>query len=104
MTTGSRKSAVFVLLALLLLPTVYRLSAKDRHYDYLLRGLLDAQECIHRACRIDFDGDGVPGSLLIDRTSPAEYYDSWLVAIENGGEILRLLIVVSTILCARSRS
>lgn len=82
--------ALFLLLALLPLPILFWLSAKDRHYDEILREIRDAQECSIQPCKIDFDGDASPGLLLMDRASPAEYYDSWLVAIENGREILRL--------------
>jgi hypothetical protein len=82
--------SVFALLVLLPLPVAYWLYAKDRRYDVVLEGPLDAQECIHSACQIDFDGDGLPGSLIIDQGSPAEYYDSWLVVKESNREVLRL--------------
>jgi hypothetical protein len=81
---------ILLLLALLPFPICYWLSAKDRHYDDVLRGIRDAQECKDQPCKLDFDGDAIPGLLKIDRASPAEYYDSWLVATENGHEILRL--------------
>jgi len=81
---------VVLLLALLPFPLVYWLSAQDRHYDELLTGIRDAQECVSEPCKVDFDGDAIPGLLYIDRASPAEYYDSWLVAVDKGHEILRL--------------
>ena len=81
---------VVFLLALLPFPIVYWLSAQDRHCDEVLKGIRDAQECVNEPCKVDFDGDAIPGLLYIDRASPAEYYDSWLVAVEKGHEILRL--------------
>jgi len=86
----TRHLVIALLLALLPFPIVYRLSAKDRSYDDVLRTIRDAQECTYAPCKVDFDGDAVPGSLFIDQGSPLEYYDSWLVATENGQEILRL--------------
>ena len=81
---------ILLLLALLPFPIIYWLSATDRHYDDVLTRIRDAEECTYQPCKLDFDGDGIAGLLKIDRTSPAEYYDSWLVATENGQEILRL--------------
>ncbi len=81
---------MLLLLALLPFPIIYWLSAKDRHYDDVLRGMQDAQECTDQPCKLDFDGDAIAGLLEIDRASPPEYYDSWLVATEHGHEILRL--------------
>jgi len=86
----TRTLVILLLLALLPFPIIYWLSAKDRHYDDVLRGMRDAQECTEQPCKLDFDGDTVAGLLKIDRASPAEYYDSSLVAMENGHEILRL--------------
>jgi hypothetical protein len=81
---------ILLLLALLPFPILYWLSATDHHYDNVLAGIRDAQECTAEPCKLDFDGDAIAGLLKIDRASPAEYYDSWLVATENGQEILRL--------------
>lgn len=81
---------ILLLLALLPFPIIYWLSARDRYYDDVLKGIRDAQECTNEPCKLDFDGDAIAGLLKIDRASPAEYYDSWLVATENGHEILRL--------------
>jgi len=81
---------ILLLLAMLPFPIIYWLSATDRHYDDVLRGVRDAEECTYHPCKLDFDGDGITGLLKIDRASPAEYYDSSLVATENGQEIFRL--------------
>jgi hypothetical protein len=37
----------------------------------------------------NFDGDAVPGTLSIDRTSPAPKFDSWWVVTDSGKELLR---------------
>lgn len=81
---------IFLLLALLPFPIIHWLSGTDRHYDDVLAGIRDAEECTYQPCELDFDGDGIAGLLKIDGVLPAEYYDSWLVATENGQEILRL--------------
>lgn len=47
--------------------------------------------CIDAPCEVDFDGDGKPGLLMLDREKPpAPKYDSWLVVNEGGRELLRL--------------
>ena len=51
--------------------------------------LLERYECNRDLCEADFNGDGVLGALLIDRTAPVPDFDSWLVVRDSGKELLR---------------
>src|SRR5882762_6329372 len=50
---------------------------------------LEKYACNREVCEADFDGDGIPGTLSIDRTSPAPNFDSWFVVRDSGKEFLR---------------
>lgn len=68
-----------------------RFSLRDDHYNKLV---LD-HERVQDESRADFDGDGTPGTLMIDRkTAPpqASYpgIQAWIVVIDSGRELLRL--------------
>lgn len=51
--------------------------------------LLEKYECNRNVYEADFDGDGIPGTLSIDRSAPAADFDSWLVVVDSGTELLR---------------
>lgn len=76
---------VFVLLLTVPMLITYWLSAKDRSYDEILR----LYECQDNICNADFDGDGMLGQLIVEEAPPSSY-DSWLVVIDSGRELLRL--------------
>lgn len=63
------------------------LSTKESRYIETIR----QHECQRDVCEADFDGDGRPGRLVIDRTIPPPIgYHAWLIVIDNEQEILRL--------------
>jgi hypothetical protein len=64
---------------------VYFFEHRIKHYE----ALLEKYECDRRVCEADFDGDGRPGTLSIDRTAPAPKFDSWFVIVDSGKELLR---------------
>ena len=72
---------------LLVVPTLVVYGFWHRIYRYHL--LLNEHECQRNVCEADFDGDGVQGSLSVDKNMPAEDFDSWLVVTDSGKELLR---------------
>jgi len=67
------------------------LSSQDANYTEAIA----KYECLEERCVADFDGDGKPGNVLIDRVSepPAISYPArraWLVVIDSERELLRL--------------
>lgn len=58
----------------------------NRSYDKLL----EKYECDQSVCEADFDGDGIKGTLSIDRAAPRPEFDSWFVVRDSGKELLRL--------------
>ena len=57
-----------------------------RSYDKLL----EKYECDQSVCEADFDGDGIKGTLSIDREAPRPEFDSWFVVRDSGKELFRL--------------
>lgn len=87
----SNRVLLFVALLVALAPPIIdkAVSARGERYDALIKQ--HELFCLERPCPVDFDGDGQEGLLMIDRkTSPAAGYDSWLVVVDNGRELLRL--------------
>jgi len=77
------------LLALLPLFVDQAITRRGAHYDDLI-GRYE-RFCLDKPCEVDFDGDGRPGLLSVERQSPPRAgYDSWLVASDGGRELLRL--------------
>lgn len=72
---------------LVLIPALVVLCFGYRIHRYHV--LLEKYECNRDVCEGDFNGDGEPGTLSIDRTSPAPDFDSWLVVRDSGKELLR---------------
>jgi hypothetical protein len=72
---------------LILVPALVVLCFGYRIHRY--HALLEKYECNRDVCGADFNGDGVPGTLSIDRASPAPDFDSWLVVRDSGKELLR---------------
>src|SRR5882672_9943786 len=72
---------------LILIPGLVVFSFGYRLHRY--HSLLEKYECKRDLCEADFDGDGVLGTLSIDRTSPAAKFDSWWVVTDSGKELLR---------------
>lgn len=52
--------------------------------------VLNEYECDGDRCESDFDGDGMSGTLTVDRGAPLSQYDSWWVVTDSGKELLRL--------------
>jgi hypothetical protein len=84
------KNSVFFKIGLsflILVPALVVLCFGYRIQRY--HALLEKYECNRDVCEADFNGDGVPGTLSIDRTAPAPDFDSWLVVRDSGKELLR---------------
>ena len=78
---------------LILAPVVIdrHLSSKDERYNRIVT----KYECVQDSCIADFDGDGRPGNLVVDRVSapPSASYSArhaWLVVNDSQHELLRL--------------
>lgn len=52
--------------------------------------IIERYECKRSVCEADFDGDGQPGSLSIDRVAPVPNFDSWWVVSDSNRELLRV--------------
>lgn len=61
-------------------------SRVDNHHQ----AVLNEYECDRDVCEADFDGDGLLGTLTVDRAAPLSQYDSWWVVVDSGKELLRL--------------
>lgn len=61
------------------------LSKKDAHYDEVV----SKYECEGDVCEADFNGDGTPGRLERLKASLTTQ-ERWLVAVDNGQELIRL--------------
>lgn len=61
------------------------LQGRLNHYS----ALVEKYECKLAICEADFDGDGIPGKLLINYDRPASNFDSWFVIEESGRQHLR---------------
>ena len=61
------------------------LSKKDAHYDEVV----SKYECDADVCEADFNGDGTPGHLERSKASLTTQ-ERWLVAVDNGQDLLRL--------------
>jgi hypothetical protein len=80
---------IFLLVLLAVAPRlVYRwASANDKKYDELV----SRHECREGPCTADFDGDGIAGRLIIEwRKDSIVAGDQWLIASDQGRELLRL--------------
>ena len=60
---------------------------QGRLNDY--SALVKKYECKRAVCEADFDGDGIPGKLLINYDRPASNFDSWFVIEDSGRQLLR---------------
>jgi hypothetical protein len=86
---NSKNSVLFKICVsfVILVPALVVLYFGYRIHRY--HALLEKYECNRDVYEADFNGDGIPGTLSIDRTSPAPDFDSWLVVRDSGKELLR---------------
>jgi hypothetical protein len=77
---------IVTLLALGPAGIAFWLSRVDDHHQ----AVLNEYECHRDVCEADFDGNGLLGTLTVDRNAPLAQYDSWWVVVDSGKELLRL--------------
>jgi hypothetical protein len=85
------KKVLFALALLISVPLLVDqgISERGERHSEMVRKY--ERYCLDAPCTADFNGDGRQGLLMIDREKPpAPGYDSWLVVVEDGRELLRL--------------
>jgi hypothetical protein len=86
-----KKIWLFVLALLIIVPLLVErgLSQRGERHNEMVSKY--ERYCLETPCEADFNGNGKKDLLIVDRkTPPSPGFDSWLVATEDGRELLRL--------------